>query len=366
MKHKLFIYVLLSLTLFFISGLIGQVNAQSKVSFGKGMDIISLKGIWGFELDPLNEGDHYHGSWYTKKLPETITLPGSTDQAGRGYKIHDLVPWRLNRLFKYKGAAWYSKKVYVPESWNEKDIQLFLERTHWSTNVWVNGQNVGRQVSLSVPHIYDITRYIKSGAENLIMIRVDNDYLYNVGFYSSGYTEETQTNWNGIIGKIQLQARDKVYLSDVQVYPDVKNKTAEVKLKVVNRDKQKLEGTVRFTASSYNTGHSQRITMQSVSFSGSDSLIVVDKRIQMGKDVQLWDEFHPVLYRLSAKMLASNGESNYEDSTSASFGMRKFTTKGTQFVINGKPTFIRGTLKLCAIPNNRLSANRCRTLEEDF
>ncbi len=353
MKGKSIRYALFALIILLAAGLDGLVKAQSAEVPEKGnSDIISLKGIWGFELDPLDEGNHDRGNWYTKKLPDTITLPGSTDKAGRGYKTHDLVPWRLNRLFKYKGAAWYSKKVYVPENWNGKDIQLYLERTHWSTIIWVNGQKVGREVSLSVPHVYDITHYIKPGAKNLIMIRVDNDYLYNVGFYSSGYTEETQTNWNGIIGKIQLQARDKVYLSDVQVYPDVSNKTAEVKLKVVNRDKQAVEGTVHFSAASYNTDHSQDIASQSVSFSGSDSLIVVDKRIRMGENVQLWDEFHPVLYRLSAKMSAGSGESNYEDSTATSFGMRDFATKGTQFVINGKPTFIRGTLNCAPFPIN--------------
>ncbi len=351
MNGKTLLHFVLSLTTLFILGSHDCAKAQSSGIPEKGTpNIISLKGIWGFELDPLDEGIHYRGNWYTKDLPETISLPGSTDKAGRGYKTHDLVPWRLNRLFKYKGAAWYSKKVYVPKDWNGKDIQLYLERTHWSTVVWVNGKNVGRKVSLSVPHEYDITQYIKPGAENLIMIRVDNDYLYNIGFYAHAYTEETQTNWNGIIGKIQLRARDKVYLSDVQVYPDVNNKTADIKLTVVNTAKKSVKGSVTFTASSYNTDNPGHIAAQSVSFSGGDSLISVEKRIKMGDDVQLWDEFHPVLYRLSAKISAESDGENYSGSTSTSFGMRDFKTKGTQFVINGNPTFIRGTLNCAPFP----------------
>ncbi len=327
------------------------VQAQSdEVPKPGNPDVISLKGIWGFELDPLDEGIHQRGNWYTKNLPETIMLPGSTDQAGRGYKTHDMVPWRLNRLFKYKGAAWYSKKVYIPKSWGNKEIQLFLERTHWSTIVWVNGQNAGRRVSLSVPHTYDITRFIHPGAENLIMIRVDNDYLYNIGFYAHAYTEETQTNWNGIIGKIELRARDKLYISDIQVYPDVEDKTADVKLTMINTEKKTVRGSVSLSAVSYNTKRPQQIPEQSVAFESSDSLIQVNKVIQMGDDVQLWDEFHPVLYHLSAKMKATATGQNYTDSTSAGFGMRSFGTRGTQFVINGRPTFIRGTLNCAPFP----------------
>ena len=49
-------------------------------------NIISLSGTWRFELDPLGEGDKGHGNWHTKKLPETITLPGSTDRSGKDIK----------------------------------------------------------------------------------------------------------------------------------------------------------------------------------------------------------------------------------------------------------------------------------------
>jgi hypothetical protein len=70
----------------------------------------------------------------------------------------------------------------------------------------------------------------------------------------------------------------------------------------------------------------------------------------MGDHVQLWDYFHPTLYRLKVKMAASSGKQHLNDEYKVSFGMRNFSTKGTQFVINSRPIMIRGTLNCAAFP----------------
>ena len=311
---------------------------------------ISLAGTWRFELDPLGEGDKGHGNWHAKKLPETITLPGSTDRSGKGYKTHDRVPWRLNRLFKYKGDAWYSKKIYVPKSWKNKDITLFLGRAHWKTTVWINGKPAGSRVSLSTPQIYNISSLIKPGQKNLIMIEVDNDMIYHIGFYASAYTEETQTNWNGIIGKIQLRAKDLVNISNVQVYPEIKNKSAKVEITLDNKLDKDIKGVLTLNADSYNTKQPEHLNTVQVHFHSSDSLIVVNSVIHMGDKMQLWDYYHPVLYHLNVQMKAEDNNRQVSDEHKVSFGMRNFSTKGTQFVINGRPTLIRGTLNCAPFP----------------
>jgi hypothetical protein len=328
----------------------GLLKAQQAPPASTNPNTISLASTWRFELDPLGEGDEGRGNWHTKKLPETITLPGSTDRAARGYKTHDRIPWRLNRLFKYKGDAWYSKEIYVPKDWSSKDIQLFLERCHWKTKVWINGKPAGSRVSLSVPQTYDVTSLINPGQKNLIMIEVDNDMVFNIGFYASAITEETQTHWNGIIGKIQLRAKDRVNISGVQVYPDVKHKSAKVKIVINNPSKQPVQGKLTFSGHSYNTSYPQNLKPQQVHFSGDDSIIVVHTTLPLGNNMQLWDYFHPTLYRLKVKMIGRSDRQNFTDERTVSFGMRNFGTKGTQFTINGRPMMIRGTLNCAAFP----------------
>lgn len=119
---------------------------------------LTLAGIWQFKLDPTNVAIPVKGSRFTPQLPETITLPGSTDQAGKGYKTQDMTSIRLTRMFEYAGAAWYEKQnVFIPEEWRGKRIFIHLERAHWEVRTWVNGKFAGKEMSLSTPHEFDIT-----------------------------------------------------------------------------------------------------------------------------------------------------------------------------------------------------------------
>ncbi len=67
----------------------------------------------------------------------------------------------------------------------------------------------------------------------------------------------------------------------------------------------------------------------------------------MGDDIRLWDEFSPSLYDLTAT-LKTKGDSHFSDEKKTTFGMREISVKGTQFAMNGRPVYVRGTLE-CAI-----------------
>src|SRR5690606_21502004 len=75
---------------------------------------ISLHGIWNFKLDPFDTGVNSNGVQLLPQLPETIMLPGSTDEGGKGIRTQGMTSIRLTRAFEYKGAAWYEKEIYIP------------------------------------------------------------------------------------------------------------------------------------------------------------------------------------------------------------------------------------------------------------
>ena len=86
-----------------------SVHAQNETS----KDHISLAGIWNFKLDPLNVSIPVKGSNFVSKFPEEITLPGSTDQAGKGFKTQDMSSLRLTRMFEYSGQLGMRKKIFL-------------------------------------------------------------------------------------------------------------------------------------------------------------------------------------------------------------------------------------------------------------
>src|SRR5690606_12866392 len=220
------------------------------VSYGYGNDVISLAGNWRFEIDRHDVG--ITEQWYNRNLSAVIKLPGSMAESLMGDEItletkwtgsiYDSsfyynpklekyrqpgnihIPFWLTPAKHYVGAAWYQKEVNIPAKWKGKRIMLHLERTHIETRVWVNDKEVGLQNSLVAPHVYDLTSYLTEGKQR-ISIRIDNSIKeINVGPDSHSITDHTQGNWNGIIGKIALEAIAPVYIDDVQIYPDVKNK----------------------------------------------------------------------------------------------------------------------------------------------
>jgi len=55
-----------------------------------------------------------------------------------------------------------------------------------------------------------------------------------LGKDSHSLTDHTQGNWNGIVGKIELEAEGKIWFDDIQIYPDLANHLAKVKIVLKN------------------------------------------------------------------------------------------------------------------------------------
>jgi hypothetical protein len=336
---------------------------------------ISLAGRWSFKLDPNNVGQQE--KWYGKELADSIKLPGSTAQNGYGDdpsvdtkwtgQIVDKswftddkyakyrqpgsvkIPFWLTPLKHYVGPAWYQKQVDIPESWSGKRIVLLLERCHWETKVWVDGTTAGMQDSLCTPQLYDLSNLLTPGRHTLT-VRVDNSLKYNVGVNAHSVSDHTQTNWNGIIGRMELQATDRIWISDVQVFPDIRNKSADLLVVISNTTNQQVSGTLTIAAKSWNTKQSRAPAQKNVEFTASKSETVVEVDYPMGDDVLLWDEFSPALYKLTVSLTASGDNKTFSNEKTINFGMREIGTKGTQFTINNHLTFLRGTLECCIFP----------------
>jgi len=305
---------------------------------------ISLAGQWRFALDPNKEGAVKQ--FFNRELPERISLPGSTDEAKFGTPNPNRPTLDgLYRLYLYEGAAWYQRDVEIPATWKGKQVSLFLERTHWDTTVWVDDELVGTQDSLIAPHIYDLGTNLAPGRHRLT-ICVDNTRKIDLGAFVSINYSGTQTNWNGLIGKLELRAQDPVAVADVEVYPDVDRRLAKVSIVITNVTGKPATGTLTLGATGP-TG-AEKVPARTVEFTAAELRTVVTTDLPMGKNPRPWDEFSPSLYALTVALTAKSASQAFADQQTVTFGMRKFSARGTQFTMNGRPVFLRGTLE-CAI-----------------
>ena len=281
---------------------------------------INLSGTWDFQLDRSGSSNA------SQKYDDTIKLPGSMLTNGKGdlpsidtkwtgslydssyyynpymekYRHTGSIkfPFFLTPEHYYVGYAWYRHNAEIPRMWKKNRVILLLERPHIETTVFVNGKEVGHQMSLSVPHEYDITDYVKFGKNNSIAIKIYNG-IENVGVGQDSHsvTDQTQGNWNGIVGKIELRSQKSIFT--VKTFPDLTT--------------------------------------------GNVKVLVNDKEYNLKIDnPQPWSEFTPILYTRS---IVYSG-----DTIPVTFGFRKIEVKGRDIMLNGRPIYVRGTVENCNFP----------------
>ena len=230
---------------------------------------ISLAGTWDFaigETPSYNDHVTLPGSMLTNNKGDDVSLntqwTGSLYDSSfyfnpymKKYQVEGQMkfPFFLTPEKHYVGRAWYQRTVRVPKAWRRNRVTLFLERPHIETTLLVNGREVGHQMSLSTPHQYDVTDFVRFGKDNVITLIIYNG-IENVcvGQDSHSVTDQTQGNWNGVTGRIELRAEPIIWRK--RVYSDVEKKEVTI---VINEQ---------------------------------------EYHFSLGSDAQLWDEFNPMLY----------------------------------------------------------------------
>lgn len=338
----------------------------------KGNTHISLAGEWTFALDAQERG--VQERWYSKSLSERFMLPGSNVENLKGKEvslttqftgsIYDSswffnahlerfrvegnikMPFWLTQNKYYVGHAWYNRTIQVPKSWRGQQVFLFLERPHFITHVWLDQKEVGTFNSLNTPHVFNLTPFIQPGRVQLLSIRVDNSLkVIDVGANSHSVSDHTQGNWNGIVGRIELQRRPNLYVDDIQVFPNLSERTAKVRLHLLHHGNRSGNAQIRLEATSFNTDKTHKVAA-SADFRIARGGQHLEILLPMGDDMLTWDEFDPALYQLTAKLQSTYGT----DSVSVQFGMREVTIQGRWIYVNGRKTQMRGTVECALFP----------------
>ncbi|WP_242689263.1 sugar-binding domain-containing protein [Pedobacter sp. SYSU D00535] len=316
----------------------GMASGQSKENRPRYRDKIDLKGQWQFALDQNDQG--IREKWFLKELPETVQLPGTTDLNKKGILNKDTTTMHLNRIYKYEGPAWYRKKVIIPKGFANKRVELFLERTKPS-QVWIDDQLVGGSFLLQSAQRYEVGKYLSPG-EHVITIRVDNNLKLTPYGNVHIYSDDTQTNWNGILGELYLEAAPKTFISNLQVYPDVPSKSFTAKLELENGAGLK-KVSVDLILEKHADGKITRLKTLKQTRNEDQAISIT---YPLGEEMDLWDEYRQPIYHLTA--LIGNGKT--KDARTVTFGMREFKTSGTQFTINGRKVFLRGKHEAAVFP----------------
>lgn len=311
------------------------------ISRGYCQEIISLKGQWKFALDINDEG--ILKKWFIGNLTDEMVLPGTTDIAGWG--TPDQSPWinYLQRKHKYIGAVWYQKTIDIPDSWSGYQTELFLERVKWESRVWVDGKELSKpDDGLVVSHKHNLG--ILAPGKHLMSIRIDNRMIHPIGDKGHNYTEQMESIWNGIVGKIELKRRSIINLNRIRLFPDAITKEVLADINVANTTKSMNEIGIQIEIKD----ESQKSigTLNVRKKLNGHVLENYKINIPVGQ-LNVWSEFQQPLY--TATCTITNG-GQQETADAVTFGYRHLEAGKYKIIVNNVPTFIRGNQECLGYP----------------
>lgn len=302
------------------------------------MLVLDLSGIWQCRI-PGQEG--------------TICLPGTLDEAGIGfaddpeqqwkvdevrrigfYHSGDPIVTRLTRHHSYEGPAELTRTVSfeVPDG-----MRLFVEvERARHLRLRINGQEAPAigPACLSAPQVFEITG-LATGRDELMFISDNHypDWPRDAIVYSSAASDETQTNWNGLLGKLHLRAETPVYLSYVHVLPQ--GRTLSVRIGVDAACP--YNGTLSLTSGALAHPVTRRIA-----FRPGTHEIRLDG-LPLKNRLLRWDLDEGNLYSLTASLSGMSGRT-------VSFGIRDFGQRHGRLTLNGRRIFLRGETNCAVFP----------------
>lgn len=327
-----------------------------------------LAGIWKVRIDDEKEYE--------------MKLPGSLDESGIGHKDTGSNQWhpdsalgnadagfdenapiatRFTRKVTFEGEARIYKRIQcLPEE--GKRVFLKVDRAR-CLRLFIDGVEVPDYIpsSISTPHIFEVTGRLTENNE--ICFLSDNSYPglpHDDIVYSSAATDETQTNWNGLLGEICIYEEEPVHISSVYAYPKEDTLTVHVEM---DGDRQ-YAGQIALSSEAL--AEEAVKTIQVRGKKGKTTFILPN--LPLKKDVKRWDEYEGNLYDLTVLFMGYEGAGeNHGISNCAAvqmmaakktvtFGVRDFGDDGTgRLALNGRRIFIRSEANCGTFPETGYS-----------
>ncbi len=289
-------------------------------------DTVPLDAGWKFHLGdaPGAEAVNFDASaWRSVDVPHdwSIELPVDKDAPAGG-----------NGGFFQNGIGWYRRRFVAPESWRGQRVGVEFDGVYMNLEVWCNGVSLGVHPYGYTPFRYDLTPLLKSGAPNLLAVRVDNSAQPNSRWYSG----------SGIYRHVRLVVTAPVHVAADGLF---------ARTQALGADSATVEVATEVRNDSES---SQHVTIETVLI-GPDGRPAANRRTDadIAKNDQTtasaklevrqprpWSPASPALYRVVARVIAGD---RVVDEVAAPFGLRTVRVSADRgFELNGRTLQLNG------------------------
>lgn len=286
-----------------------------------GTEKLSLNGWWKFSIDStLGQDQVWQKPNFKSKNWSTMMVPGNWDTE--------------NEYATFVGSGYYRKEFKVPSDWDGSVIRLVFEAVYHTSEVWINGQYLGKHEGGYTPFEFNVSKFIKPGKTNTIALTANNKYQRGAWW-----------NWGGISREVNLvrNTDQQIVSQQITSEPDLINGGARVSvvLKIRNYSDQNFSGRLNVFIESFSKLLALHVkTEVKVNVAAKGEKIEHITFMLEAHQVKLWDFEHPNLYQLKTDLEATDRKTLHKIDTR--FGIRKIETKGTKVLLNGKEIHLNG------------------------
>ena len=280
--------------------------------------VVSLDGMWRFAFDPESKG--VDNVW-ALNLPESITMPVPAS-------FCDFFTDKESR--EYCGDFWYETDFFVPGEWKGKDIAVRFGSVTHRARIFVNGVEVTTHEGGFLPFDAAVTDIVRYNQFNHLAVLANNELsetmlpagrtttLSNGKKFATPYFDFY--NYAGIHRPVKLTALPKERVLDFSVVHSLNGTAADVAYTVTTNGVHSvsidvLDGTEK-------VAHAE----------GKTGTLHID-------NVKLWNVHAAYLYNFVIRI--TDGET-VVDEYAERIGIRTFEIKDGNFLLNGKPVYLRG------------------------
>lgn len=247
---------------------------------------------------------------------------------GQSYQVS--VPHTYNimkGLEDYAGEVCYERTLDVPSSLKGQQLRLTFEAVYHDATVYVNGEQAGEHIGKGyTPFNVDITRLVKFGQENRIVVRVDNSY----SDYNFPYQRKFDwANDGGIYRHVSLHISGKRSIRYAHFTPclSLPDSIGNCHLSIRLYEPQVKSAAFDVKVICRKTGESVYAGRHTLKRTPKGTF---DTDISCGK-VLPWHFDAPSLYDFEVSVMDGRQVS---DSKTGHIGFRDFRIEGNRFVLN--------------------------------
>jgi beta-galactosidase len=230
------------------------------------------------------------------------------------------------------GIGWYRRKFTTPDDAKGKRVWIEFDGAYMDSQVWINGQLMGRHPYGYTSFYYDITSALKPSGDNVVAVRLDVSQPCS-RWYSGA----------GLFRHVRLTTVDAVHIGHWGTYvttPKIGKDDAEVRIRTTYNNESSEPVELRLVTTIFGPDATLAATAKTPAgkcLPGAEASL--DQTLHVPKP-ELWSLDKPKLYTAVVSLWAGD---RCLDTVDSRFGIRSFEfTIDKGFFLNGEHVSING------------------------